>query len=101
MFRGSTDMDLITRKGSGLGGQDRLDHVHAMKVLGEDRRIDTSRSAVVGRSYGGDMTLDLGRTSSRIVDGSRGRKCWGSFDLLSFLDCIPPTWKSSISVAVE
>ncbi|HEQ79136.1 MAG TPA: S9 family peptidase, partial [Euryarchaeota archaeon] len=40
------------------GGQDRLDHVHAMtKVLPEHPRVDTSRAGVMGRSYGGYMTL--------------------------------------------
>ena len=35
------------------GGQDRLDHVHAMKILKDESRVDTSRTGVVGRSYGG------------------------------------------------
>ncbi len=42
------------------GGADRLDHVHAMKeVLFSDERLDISRAGVVGRSYGGYMTLTL------------------------------------------
>ena len=42
------------------GGADRLDHVHALtEVLAKDERLDVSRAAVVGRSYGGFMTLTL------------------------------------------
>ena len=42
------------------GGRDRLDHVHAMPaILQSDDRIDTGRAAVVGRSYGGYMSLTL------------------------------------------
>ena len=42
------------------GGQDMLDHVHAMtEVLPKDERVDVERAGVVGRSYGGYMTLML------------------------------------------
>ena len=41
------------------GGLDRLDHVHAMKILKKDTRLDVTRAAVVGRSYGGYMTLTM------------------------------------------
>jgi pimeloyl-ACP methyl ester carboxylesterase len=74
------------------GGQDRLDHVHAMtEVLPKDARIDTSRAGVVGRSYGGYMTLTL---------ASRHPELWGAavdmfgpYDLIGFASRVPETWK--------
>ena len=59
--RGSTGYGLsyMKRVDHDWGGQDRLDHVHAMKLLAQDDRIDTSRAGVMGRSYGGYMTLTL------------------------------------------
>lgn len=73
------------------GGCDRLDHVHAMKLLKKDPRLDLSRAAVVGRSYGGYMTLTL---------ASRHPELWtaavdmfGPYDLLTFYERLPETWK--------
>jgi dipeptidyl aminopeptidase/acylaminoacyl peptidase len=60
--RGSTGYGLTYTKkvDRDWGGDDRLDHAHAMtKVLPRDERLDVSRSGVVGRSYGGYMTLTL------------------------------------------
>ncbi len=54
--RGSTGYGLSYTKhvDRDWGGQDRLDHVHAMKeVLAKDDRLDVNRAGVVGRSYGG------------------------------------------------
>ena len=40
------------------GGKDRLDHIHAMtEFLPQDKRLDVKRADVIGRSYGGYMTL--------------------------------------------
>ncbi|HET9910219.1 MAG TPA: prolyl oligopeptidase family serine peptidase, partial [Anaerolineales bacterium] len=58
--RGSTGYGLSYTKhiDRDWGGKDRLDHVHAMtEILPKDKRVDASRAAVVGRSYGGYMTL--------------------------------------------
>src|SRR5204862_331343 len=41
------------------GGKDVLDHVEGLKHLEKDPRIDSKRRGVVGRSYGGYMTLTL------------------------------------------
>jgi len=41
------------------GGKDVLDHVEGLKRLEKDPRIDSKRRGVVGRSYGGYMTLTL------------------------------------------
>jgi len=60
--RGSTGygLDYSRHVDRDWGGLDRLDHVHAMtEVLPRDERVDTSRAGVVGRSYGGYMTLML------------------------------------------
>ena len=57
--RGSTGYGLSYTKhvDRDWGGQDRLDHVHAMtKVLPKDKRLDVTCTAVVGRSYGGYTT---------------------------------------------
>lgn len=81
------------------GGADRLDHVHAMtQVLPEDERVDVSRAGVVGRSYGGFMTLTL---------ASRHPELWaaavdmfGPYNLLTFADRVPPTWKPFMKMLV-
>ncbi len=81
------------------GGQDRLDHVHAMtEVLPKDPRLDTSRAAVVGRSYGGFMTLTL---AGRHPDlWSAACDMFGPYDLLTFADRVPETWKPFIKLLV-
>jgi dipeptidyl aminopeptidase/acylaminoacyl peptidase len=74
------------------GGQDRLDHVHAMtKVLPKDKRLDVKRAAVVGRSYGGYMTLTL---AGRHPDlWSAACDMFGPYDLIKFSERLPETWK--------
>jgi len=99
--RGSTGYGLSYTKhvDRDWGGQDRLDHVHAMtKVLPKDKRLDVSRSAVVGRSYGGYMTLmqaglhpDLWKASCDM---------FGPYDLLTFSDRIPETWKPYFKLSI-
>ncbi len=98
--RGSTGYGLNYTKqvDRDWGGQDRLDHVHAMKVLASDKRIDTQRAAVIGRSYGGYMTLmQVGRHPdlwSAAVD------MFGPYDLITFIDRIPETWKPYFAIEV-
>jgi pimeloyl-ACP methyl ester carboxylesterase len=92
--RGSTGygLDYTKRVDHDWGGQDRLDHVFAMQeVLPKDERIDVGRAGVVGRSYGGYMTLTL---------ASRHPELWraavdmfGPYDLITFSERIPETWK--------
>ena len=80
------------------GGKDRLDHVHAMQILKKDPRIDASRAGVVGRSYGGYMTLTL---AGRHPDlWSAAVDMFGPFDLLTFLERIPETWKPYMKMAL-
>jgi dipeptidyl aminopeptidase/acylaminoacyl peptidase len=81
------------------GGRDMLDHVHAMtEILPQDSRIDVERTGVVGRSYGGYMTLML---ASRYPDLWRGAvDMFGPYDLFTFTERIPETWKPYFRLAV-
>ncbi len=81
------------------GGADRLDHVHAMtKVLPKDLRLDVSRAGVVGRSYGGFMTLTL---ASRYPElWAAAVDMFGPYNLLTFADRVPPTWKPFMKMLV-
>jgi dipeptidyl aminopeptidase/acylaminoacyl peptidase len=92
--RGSTGYGLNYMKqvDCDWGGQDRLDHVHAMtKVLPNDKRLDVKRAAVVGRSYGGYMTLTL---AGRHPDlWSAACDMFGPYDLIGFIERLPETWK--------
>ncbi len=99
--RGSTGygLDYTKRVDRDWGGLDRLDHVHAMtEVLPNDDGVDTSRAGVVGRSYGGYMTLML---------ASRHPELWraavdmfGPYDLITFMERIPETWKPYFALAL-
>ena len=81
------------------GGDDRLDHVHAMtKVLPNDPRLDVKRAAVVGRSYGGYMTLTLAARHPELWQASCDM--FGPYDLLTFSERIPETWKPYFKIAL-
>lgn len=99
--RGSSGygLDYVKRVDRDWGGLDRLDHVHAMtEVLPKDERFDTSRAGVVGRSYGGYMTLML---ASRHPELWRGAvDMFGPYDLLTFMERVPETWKLYFALAV-
>ena len=92
--RGSTGYgsEYAQRVDRDWGGQDRLDHVFAMQeVLPQDERIDVDRAGVIGRSYGGYMTLTL---AGRHPDLWRAAvDMFGPYDLLTFMERIPETWK--------
>jgi dipeptidyl aminopeptidase/acylaminoacyl peptidase len=80
------------------GGLDRLDHVHAMGVLAKDPRVDVSRAAVMGRSYGGYMTLILASRHPGLWKAAVDM--FGPYDLLRFMERIPETWKPYFAIAV-
>lgn len=81
------------------GGQDRLDHIHALtQVLPKDARLDTQRAGVVGRSYGGYMTLTLAGRHPELW--SAAVDMFGPYDLLTFFERIPPTWKPYFRIAL-
>ncbi|MBI4416227.1 MAG: S9 family peptidase, partial [Euryarchaeota archaeon] len=99
--RGSTGYGLTYTKqvDRDWGGQDRLDHVHAMtKVLPNDGRIDVSRTGVVGRSYGGYMSLTLAARHPELW--SAAVDMFGPYNLLTFMERIPETWKPYFAIAV-
>jgi esterase/lipase len=99
--RGSTGYGLSYTKhiDRDWGGQDRLDHVHAMKeVLPKDKRLAVKRAAVVGRSYGGYMTLIQAGMHPDLWAASCDM--FGPYDLLTFSDRIPPTWKPYFKISL-
>jgi dipeptidyl aminopeptidase/acylaminoacyl peptidase len=99
--RGSTGygFDYMNRVVRDWGGQDRLDHVHAMtKVLPQDKRLDAGRAAVVGRSYGGYMTLTLASRHPELW--SAAVDMFGPYDLIAFADRVPESWKPFMAFLV-
>jgi pimeloyl-ACP methyl ester carboxylesterase len=99
--RGSTGYGLNYTKqvDRDWGGRDRLDHVFAMReVLPNDERLDAGRAGVVGRSYGGYMTLTLASRHPELW--SAAVDMFGPYDLLTFMDRIPETWKPYFKIAV-
>jgi len=99
--RGSTGYGLkyVKHVDRDWGGQDRLDHVHAMtKVLPKDKRVDVKRAAVVGRSYGGYMTLMQAGKHPNLWKASCDM--FGPYDLLTFSERIPETWKPYFKIAI-
>jgi pimeloyl-ACP methyl ester carboxylesterase len=99
--RGSTGYGLSYTKhvDRDWGGNDRLDHVHAMmEVLPKDDRLDVGRSGVVGRSYGGYMTLTLAGGHPDLW--AAAVDMFGPYDLLTFMERIPPTWKPYFYIAL-
>jgi pimeloyl-ACP methyl ester carboxylesterase len=99
--RGSTGYGLSYTKhvDHDWGGQDRLDHVHAMtQVLPKDTRLDLSRAAVVGRSYGGYMTLMQAGLHPELWKASCDM--FGPYDLLTFSERIPATWKPYFKIVL-
>jgi pimeloyl-ACP methyl ester carboxylesterase len=99
--RGSTGYGLSYTKwvDRDFGGKDRLDHVHAMtEILPQDRRLEVSRAGVIGRSYGGYMTLTM---------ASRHPELWraavdmfGPYDLITFSQRIPESWKPYFELVI-
>ncbi|MDR3574737.1 MAG: prolyl oligopeptidase family serine peptidase [Anaerolineaceae bacterium] len=98
--RGSTGYGLnFTRQvDRDWGGKDRLDHIHAMKILSQDPRIDTNRAGVVGRSYGGYMSLMLAGRHPELWKAAVDM--FGPYDLVTFLERIPETWKPYYKIEV-
>ncbi len=81
------------------GGQDRLDHVHAMtQVLPQDARIDVKRAGVTGRSYGGYMTLTLATRHPELW--AAAVDMFGPYNLITAIERLPETWKPYFRIAV-
>jgi dipeptidyl aminopeptidase/acylaminoacyl peptidase len=99
--RGSTGYGLAYTKrvDRDWGGQDRLDHVHAMtEVLPNDERVDVSRAGVVGRSYGGYMTLTLAGRHPELWRAAVDM--FGPYDLFTSVERVPETWKPYFRLAL-
>ncbi|MCU0492046.1 MAG: prolyl oligopeptidase family serine peptidase [Chloroflexaceae bacterium] len=98
--RGSTGYGIsyMKRVDRDWGGQDRLDHVHAMGLLRNDPRVDATRAGVVGRSYGGYMTLTLAARHPELWRAAVDM--FGPYNLLTFIERLPETWKPYFSIAV-
>lgn len=80
------------------GGDDVKDHMHALDLLAQDSRLDTTRSGVMGRSYGGYMTLTL---ASRFPDRwSAAVDMFGPYDLLTNMERMPATWRPFFAALV-
>jgi dipeptidyl aminopeptidase/acylaminoacyl peptidase len=80
------------------GGKDRLDLIEGLKMLEKDSRIDSSRRAVIGRSYGGFMTLTLASRNPNLWKAACDM--FGPYDLISFLRRLPPAWQTYFTLSV-
>jgi pimeloyl-ACP methyl ester carboxylesterase len=80
------------------GGLDRLDHVAAFAHLRGDPRLDLARAGVVGRSYGGYMTLTLAGRHPELWGAAVDM--FGPYDLFTFTDRLPEAWKTYFYLAV-
>jgi acetyl esterase/lipase len=98
--RGSTGygMAYMKRVDHDWGGLDRLDHVAAYELLRQDARLDMSRVGVMGRSYGGYMTLTLLGRHPELWQA--GVDMFGPYNLTTFIDRLPETWKTYFYQAV-
>ncbi len=98
--RGSSGygLDYMKRVDRDWGGLDRLDHVAAYEILKADPRLDMTRVGVMGRSYGGYMTLTLAGRHPELWRAAVDM--FGPYNLLTFLDRIPETWKTYFYLAL-
>ena len=99
--RGSTGYGLKFMKmvDHDWGGKDRLDLVEGLKILEtREPRVDSSNRGVIGRSYGGYMTLTL---ASRHPDLWKAAvDMFGPYNLFTFLERLPETWRTYFYLSV-
>jgi dipeptidyl aminopeptidase/acylaminoacyl peptidase len=67
-------------------------------VLPTDERIDVARAGVVGRSYGGYMTLMLAARHPSMWRAAVDM--FGPYDLITAVQRVPETWKPYFALAV-
>lgn len=91
-------LDYTKRVDRDWGGLDRLDHVAAFEHLKADPRLDMSRVGVMGRSYGGYMTLTLVGRHPELWRAAVDM--FGPYNLLTFMERIPEAWKTYFYLAV-
>src|SRR5437867_2645956 len=80
------------------GGDDVKDHLEGLKRLEKDSRIDSTRRGVVGRSYGGYMTLML--TARHPSLWKAGVDMFGPYDLPAWVKRLPPSWIPYVRLAI-
>jgi esterase/lipase len=80
------------------GGDDVKDHLEGLKRLENDSRIDSTRRGVVGRSYGGYMTLTL--TARHPSLWKAGVDMFGPYDLPAWVKRLPPSWLPYVRLAI-
>ncbi|HOU11845.1 MAG TPA: prolyl oligopeptidase family serine peptidase [Anaerolineae bacterium] len=98
--RGSSGygLDYMKRVDHDWGGQDRLDHVAAFAHLRADPRLDMTRAGVMGRSYGGYMTLmQVGKHPELWTAAC---DMFGPYNMFTFLDRLPETWKTAFYLVI-
>ena len=99
--RGSTGYGLRFMKmvDHDWGGRDRLDLVEGLKMLEtSEPRVDSSNRGVIGRSYGGYMTLTL--VSRHPELWKAGVDMFGPYNLLTFLERLPETWRTAFYLSI-
>lgn len=80
------------------GGKDMQDQIEGLKMLEKDSRIDSSRRAVVGRSYGGYMTLTLASKHPSLWKAACDM--FGPYDLTTFVQRLPQSWQTYFFLAI-
>jgi dipeptidyl aminopeptidase/acylaminoacyl peptidase len=91
-------LDYMKQVDHDWGGQDRLDHVEAIRQLRDDPRLDVDRVGVMGRSYGGYMTLTLAGRHPELWKAACDM--FGPYNLFTFMDRLPEAWKTYFYIAV-
>jgi dipeptidyl aminopeptidase/acylaminoacyl peptidase len=72
--------------------------VAAFELLRRDERLDLERAGVTGRSYGGYMTLILAGWHPELWKAACDM--FGPYNLFTFLDRLPETWKTYFYLAI-
>jgi len=80
------------------GGKDMQDHIQGLNMLEKDPRIDSSRRAVIGRSYGGFMTLTLASRHPNLWKAACDM--FGPYDLPAFIYRLPESWRTFFILSV-
>lgn len=76
------------------GGDDVKDHIEGLRILEKDSRIDSGNRAVIGRSYGGYMTLTLAGRHPKLWKAACDM--FGPQDLIAFINRLPESWKTAM-----